>query len=160
VVYLAGPFAGFLLCAIVYGTHQWTGWGIGHGVPVAFLYAALVLVNLYWGILNLLPVFPLDGGQVARELCEAKQRGRGLQTALKISIGVAGAVAIYSLVCWFEIRNEGGPLTDNLPWWVPRGSIFTAILFALLAIQNYQFLQQFGRGIYYEAPDDRVPWER
>ena len=160
IVYLAGPLAGFMLLGVVYGTHRLTGWGGRHGIEIAHLYAWLFLVNLYWGIFNLLPVFPLDGGQVARELCEAKWRGRGLVVALKISIAVAGGVAIYSLLCWFEMKNQGGPITDNLPWWVPRGSIFTAILFALLAVQNYQFLQQVARAFYYEEPDDRVPWER
>jgi stage IV sporulation protein FB len=160
VVSLAGPTAGFILCGVVYGTHKLTGWGAGNGLPVTYFYLALILVNLFWGIFNLLPVFPLDGGQVAKELCEARWRGRGLLIAFKISIAVAAAVAIYSLVCAIEERSGGGPLTDNLPWWVPRGSIFTAILFAMLAVQNYQFLQQVGRGIYYEAPDDRVPWER
>jgi Zn-dependent protease len=160
VVSLAGPVAGFVLCGIVYGTHRLTGWGRENGLLVAQLYLWLVWVNLFWGIFNLLPVFPLDGGQVSRELCEAQWRGRGLQIALKISIVVAGAVAIYSLACWFETKNGGGPLLDNLPWWVPRGGIYTAILFVMLAVQNYQFLQQFGRGVYYEGPDDRVPWER
>jgi stage IV sporulation protein FB len=157
---LAGPAAGFILCGVVYGSHKLTGWGIGNGLPISYFYIALILVNLYWGILNLLPVFPLDGGQVAKELCESRWRGRGLLVALKISIAVAGMVAIYSLVCWFEMQRGGGPLTDLLPGWFPRGSIFTAILFALLAVQSYQLLQQVGRGIYYEGPDDRVPWER
>jgi Zn-dependent protease len=160
VVSLAGPFAGFVLCGVVYGTHKLSGWGrLENGLPVVSLYAWLIFVNLVWGVINLLPVFPLDGGQVSKELCEAKWRGRGLQIALKISIGVAAVIAIYSLVCAIEERSGGGPLTENVPWWA-RGTFYTAILFALLAVQNYQFLQQFGRGIYYEAPDDRVPWER
>jgi Zn-dependent protease len=160
-VALAGPFAGFVLCGLVYGSHKLTGWGSpANGAPVAFMYVVLVIVNLYWGVLNLLPVFPLDGGQVSRELCEAKWRGRGLQVALKISIGVAAAVAIYSVVTWIEMRSGGGPLTDLLPDWVPRGSIFLAILFVLLAVQSYQLLQQVGRGYYYEEPDDRVSWEK
>ena len=50
---------------------------------------------------------------MSRELCEAKWRGRGLQVALKISIGVAAAVAIYSLVCAFEAQSGGGPLTGE-----------------------------------------------
>jgi Zn-dependent protease len=161
VVSLAGPIAGFILCGLVYVTNEFSNWGGPKAQdPVQYLYRALLWVNLIWGIFNLLPVFPLDGGQVARELCEMRWRGRGLQFAFKISIAVAGVVAIYSLLCALEERSGGGPLTDNLPWWVPRGSIFTAILFAMLAVQNYQFLQQVGRGIYYEAPDDRVPWER
>ena len=128
--------------------------------PVAYLCWALIFVNLFWGIFNLFPVFPLDGGQVSRELCEAKWGGRGLRMSLQISIGVAAAVVIYSLLCAIEGRNGGGPVTDNLPWWFPRGSIFSAILFAILGVQNYQLLQHVGRGTYYEGPDDRVPWEK
>ena len=160
-VLLAGPFAGFVLCGVVYGSNKFTNWGSpANGEIVGFLCGVLVFVNLYWGILNLLPVFPLDGGQVARELCEGKWRGRGVQVALKISIGVAAAVTIYSLVCWMETRSGGGLLMKTLPWWFPRGDVFTAILFAMLAVQSYQLLQQVGRGYYYEAPDDRVPWEK
>ncbi len=157
---LAGPFAGFILCGLIYGSNKLTGWGVENGVPVAFLYVMLIVVNLYWGIFNLLPVFPLDGGQVSKELCEAKWRRRGLQAALKISIGVAAAVALYSLLCWIEMHRGGGPLNEILPWWFPRGGVFTAILFAMLAVQSYQLLQQVGQGYYYEAPDDKVPWEK
>lgn len=160
VVSLAGPVAGFILCGIVYGTHLFTDWGArANGRPVAVFYLMLVFVNLYWGILNLLPVFPLDGGQVSRELCEGKWRGRGLAISLKISFGVAIAVVIYSLVCEVDYRSRESFLAF-LPWWIPRGSVFTAILFGLLAAQSYQQLQFHGRGYYYEAPDDRVPWEK
>jgi Zn-dependent protease len=158
-VALAGPLAGFVLCGVVYGTHEATGWGVLNGPHVAFLYFTLVYVNLYWGIFNLLPVFPLDGGQVSKELCEARWGGRGLRVALKISIGVAIAVAVYSLVCVYETETRRAVL-DFLPPWFPRGSLWTAVLFALLAAQNYQLLQFHGRGYYYEAPDDRVSWEK
>ena len=74
---------------------------------------------------------------------------------------MAVAVTVYSLVCELEGRSGRAGLTSVLPWWVPRGSFFTAILFGLLAAQSYQILQQFrGGGFYSEAPDDRVPWER
>ena len=161
-VSLAGPLAGFILFGLVYGSDKLTDWSISGGVPIALLYIFLFQVNLYWNIFNLLPVFPLDGGQVSRELCEAKWRGDGLRVALKISIGVAAAVAAYSLLCEID-HKRGGELLGFLPWWFPRVSFFTAILFALLAVQNYQILQQLGPrggGYYYEGPDDRVPWER
>jgi Zn-dependent protease len=161
-VALAGPFAGFLLCGIVYGTHLATDWASpANGLPIRVLYLQLIFVNLYWGIFNLLPVFPLDGGQVSRELCEGKWRGRGLRISLQISIGVAAAVAVYSLFCDME-RRSGGDTLDSLPWWFPRGTLYTAILFALLAFQSYQLLQQVGGGggFYSEGVDDRVPWEK
>jgi Zn-dependent protease len=159
VVSLAGPVAGFLLCGLVWGSARLTDWPLKGGIPVLLLYFFLFSVNLYWGIFNLLPVFPLDGGQVSRELCEGKWRGRGLQVSLKISIGVAAAVAVYSLLCFVEERTDRDFL-GFLPLWLPRGSLWTAILFAMLAVQSYHLLQQVGRGYYYEAPDDRVPWEK
>ncbi len=159
---LAGPIAGFILCAAVYFSNEATQWGSGKfGIPLAYLCYSLIFVNLFWGIFNLLPVFPLDGGRVSQELCEWKWRGRGLVIAVQISVWVAGAVAVYCLLGEMELRNGGGPITSNLPWWVPIGSIFTAILFAMLAVQNYQLLQQLrNAGYYQEASDDRLPWEK
>ncbi len=158
-VYLAGPAAGFLLWGILYATNSASGWGLENGREVLILYASLVAVNLYWGIFNLIPVFPLDGGQVCRELCDGRWRGRGLRISLQISVWVAGVVAIYSLLCELEMRSGNKVVLHALPWWFPIGTLYTAILFAILGVQSCQLLQQLGRG-YYEAPDDRVPWER
>lgn len=158
-VSLAGPFAGFALCGLVYGSHLATDWGSPkNGLLVLNLYFWLVFVNLVWGIFNLLPVYPLDGGQVSRELCEAKWRGRGVLVSLKISIGVAATVAIYSLICELDQRSSESAL-KFIPFWA-RGTWYTALLFGLLAAQSYQLLQFHSRGYYYEAPDDRVPWEK
>src|SRR5207253_5715528 len=57
VVYFAGPVAGFLLCGLVW-------WGERHMNPFEerpLLWAAmqdLFVINLFWGIMNLLPVWP------------------------------------------------------------------------------------------------------
>jgi stage IV sporulation protein FB len=157
VVSLAGPAAGFVLCGIVYGTQREFGWANGNEY-LALMCIWLVVVNLYWGILNLLPVFPLDGGQVSRELCEAKWRGRGVVTSLKISVSVAATVAAYSLFCEVDARSGNGVL-GLVPYWL-RGDLFTAILFGLLAYQSYQLLQFHTGGYHFEPADDRVPWER
>ena len=125
-----------------------------------YFFTAIFVVNLYWGILNLFPVFPLDGGQVSRELCEAFWGGRGQRISLQISIGVAIAVAAYSLLCVMEERTQNHQLLSHLPRWFPRGDAYLGILFGLLAYQSYQLLQHLGRGVYYEAPDDRLPWEK
>lgn len=158
-VSLAGPVAGFLLCGLVYGSNKATSWGVENGDLVQMMCLWLIVVNLYWGILNLLPVFPLDGGQVSRELCEGKWRGRGVVVSLKISIGASVAVALYGLACEAGARSVSGALAF-LPWWIPPGDLFTAILFGMLAYQSYQLLQFHTRGYHFEPADDRVPWER
>lgn len=160
-VALAGPFAGFVLCGVVYGSDYATGWAAGNGTAVTVLYLQLVFVNLVWGVFNLLPVFPLDGGQVSREVCEGRWRGRGLLISLQVSVGVAAAVSAYSILCEMDRRSADGFL-DFLPWWLKLGSFYTAILFALLAVQSYMLLHQLGGrgGFYSEGLDDRVPWEK
>src|SRR3546814_20714972 len=47
--------------------------------------------NLWWSVANLLPIRPLDGGNVTAELF-------GLDSARRISIGVAIAGALYCFV--------------------------------------------------------------
>lgn len=157
-VALAGPIAGFILCGIVYFSNEFVPWARQGGPLIGSLFWYLFAVNLFWGLFNLLPVFPLDGGRVANEVCGAIWRRNGLRIALEISIGVAGLVALYSLACEFERHRDGGWLSA-LPWWVPRGSFWTALLFGMLAAQNYQILQQLQRqSTYWDS--DEPPWRR
>jgi stage IV sporulation protein FB len=92
----------------------------------------LIFINLMWGLVNLLPIWPLDGGQISRDLCEALWPDRGLTRALGISMTVAGLLAVHCFLV--VIGRQLVPLRI--------GSIYTAILFALLALQSYQLLQQ------------------
>jgi Zn-dependent protease len=157
IVSLAGPFAGFVLFGLVYGTNEAFGWA-AKGPELSFLYGQLFWVNLYWGLLNLLPVFPLDGGQVSRELCVMRWGTRGKRTSLQISFGVALLAVAYSLLCEIDTGQFGAGLTAELPGWVPRGSIFTALLFGFLAYGSYQLLQRIEWTDTHW--DDRTPFEK
>ena len=84
VVSLAGPAAGFLaaivgvlLSQVVAGPDL-----VETGIEI------LIYVNVLWGIFNLLPILPLDGGHVASDLF-------GLRNAQYLSL--AGAVALGAL---------------------------------------------------------------
>jgi Zn-dependent protease len=86
-------------------------------------------VNIGWALMNLLPVFPLDGGQIAMQLLMLRDSYGGMVRALQLSIGVAIVVALFALV---TMRGEG---------WYP------ALLFGSLAYSNYMSLAQIhGRG--------------
>lgn len=142
---LAGPGAGFLLAAwtvlllVVAGGKFWlllptmeTLAGFWHVVfpentpeGVRMLVLDLLYINIFWGLVNLIPVLPLDGGQVARDLLVHRDRHQGLIHALQLSIAV-GAVTAIGL-------------------WVGLGNERAAIMFALLAASNYLTLQQLGR---------------
>lgn len=159
-VALAGPGAGFVLCGIVYGSNEAFDWVLRSNSPeVIFLYFQLVFVNLVWGVFNLLPVFPLDGGQVCRELCGMKwSPTRATRVSLKISFGVALAVVAWSIFCAMDRSNMGAGVLTGLPWWVPRGTVYTMILFGILAYQSYQLLQRVEWTDTHW--DDRLPWEK
>jgi Zn-dependent protease len=138
---LAGPVAGFLLAAaaagaIVLAGHgenlHFIGWramrpvvfGLGHQRLDQFV-NDLFFVCLFWGLINLLPVFPLDGGQIARTLLVAAHPAGGYRASLVLSVLVAGGLAFIGAVQWHDL--------------------FFALLFGLLAYESLTLLK-FGTG--------------
>jgi Zn-dependent protease len=97
---------------------------------------AMILINLFWPILNLLPIWPLDGGMISREVCTGLSRENGLRISLGISLVVAALLAINSLVA---MKREE-PLIPVIGW-LFAGGIFMAVMFGLFAFQSLQMLQ-------------------
>ncbi len=166
-VALAGPVAGFLLCLLAYLTLGAVGWK-GEKVAVhAYLLNALYflyLMNLFWNLLNLLPILPLDGGRVFRELLamfgarNPDVFAHGLSFVVALLLGVYGALRLAGLI--------PAAVYDALPdWFVEwvRPGMFMTIWFALLAVNNFQLMQAARRQRQYEPPDDDTdtpPWRR
>ena len=61
------------------------------------VYGDLLYVNFGWGVLNLLPMLPLDGGNVMALLLGAATKGRGERPAHIVSIVVAAGSASLAL---------------------------------------------------------------
>jgi stage IV sporulation protein FB len=100
------------------------GGGVGNN-PNLFLLAWMMLqINFFWPIINLLPVFPLDGGQIALQVLSQHDPWAGAQRALWLSVIAGGAMAVFALVGMQQP--------------------FTALLFASLAASSYMTLQQMG----------------
>ncbi len=74
-------------------------------------------INLMWGLVNLLPVLPLDGGNVCRSVCVSISPFRGENIARTISIAFAGLAAVYFLM---------------------NHNTFAGVLFLSLAVSNLQ----------------------
>lgn len=96
VISLAGPFAGFLFGGIVFLSDK--------AAPDLFAgdfgqqtYIDLLFVNWGWGIFNLLPILPLDGGNVAYSIEQWVTKKPGGIIARAISLLVAGGVALWAL---------------------------------------------------------------
>jgi stage IV sporulation protein FB len=146
VVSLAGPVAGFCLAALAFAVARSVGaviqWRFYMFLPSISAWPAtptpasyywyvllndVLHVNFYWGLINLLPVYPLDGGQAARALFEQRNPYRGRRHSLICSAAVAGAIALSGVIL---------------------GSTFRLIVFGVLAVSSLQAL---------ETVRDRVP---
>lgn len=115
--------------------------------------ALLLDINLYWPLLNLLPVWPLDGGQISREVFSAINPRQGLRWSLGLSVLCAGLLAVNAL-----FAMNGKPL---IPYF--DGGMWTLVLFGSLALSSYQALQQLGQYDDDNTPsryERREPWEQ
>ncbi len=172
-VCLAGPIAGFLFLGVIFGLLWLRDPMIVpvyfsmacdfFGIPIPLDQEAfvrfheiagplefsivmdLIFINLMWGLINLLPIWPLDGGQVSRELCEMNFR-RGTVVSLNVSIVFAAFLSVCAI-----LDKTGHPI---LPF--RFGTWYTALLFGYLAWQSYQMLQ------YAQAPGNWTNdhWDR
>ena len=149
---LAGPFAGFLFAiliglAVALAGHklgiywdpteipfQASGdaassffggilvWEPFSSKQLNLLLRQLFFINILWGAVNLLPIYPLDGGQVARELCLLGNPRQGIILSLRISIIAAIAMAVV-----------------GIGW----KSLFLVVMFGYLAYSSYQILKAY-----------------
>jgi stage IV sporulation protein FB len=162
-VLLAGPLAGFLFTAVALAAQELRAPGLGRyylsvivgmfGLPAEaihairgdqnnlpdlshfehFLMVELCWINVAWGVLNLFPIWPLDGGQICREVLEGISPRHGTVWALTISAGVAAIIAVNSLLA-----------TNNKPHlpYLPAGGMWSVLMFGLLAYQSIVMLQR------------------
>jgi stage IV sporulation protein FB len=95
VVSLAGPFSALLLFGLPAVLLEMSG-----AVPAgdaAVVLRQVVWINVGWSLLNLVPVLPLDGGQVFLDVCDICTGGRGRRAAEVVSVAVAVVLAVVAL---------------------------------------------------------------
>ncbi|MEO2046375.1 MAG: site-2 protease family protein [Pirellulales bacterium] len=86
------------------------------------LISGLLQVNILWGCVNLLPIYPLDGGHVARELCQFWKPRQGIILSLQISMFCAAGMAILGFL---------------------SSGLFIALFFGYFAYMSYRTLQAY-----------------
>jgi len=137
---LAGPGAGFVLAAAIIGLLVVSGHpievrvGAPYGIDVrpegivgstllTYLIDFILFISIIWGLINLMPVYPLDGGHIAREIFLAVNPRDGIRQSLWLSAIAAVALAIIGALEW--------------------GSFFMALLFGYLAFTSYTTLRSY-----------------
>lgn len=129
VVILLMKAGGYAIPTYVPYISDWLRFGEGKGLASMPLYAtvdAILWPSIFWALLNLLPVYPLDGGQISRELFVLYSPREGMRNSLILSTIVGGLIAAYGLM---------------------NDQMMLGIMFAMLAFSSFQILQAFsGRG--------------
>ena len=127
IISAAGPMAGFGLYGAIfffryfsvrYG--MWDGFSEQARFYIGIAFHDLLFINLIWGLINLAPVLPLDGGHICEDICKTVKRSGGDVLAIQISMVVAGGLAVY----FFTHQQR-----------------YAGIMFALFAFFNYQAYQ-------------------
>jgi Zn-dependent protease len=99
IVSLAGPISALVLL----GLPAW--WLQANGSITSadgqVILGQIIWINIGWSVLNLLPILPLDGGNVMHSVLELITGGKGRRLAEVISIAVAGVVALLALRAGF-----------------------------------------------------------
>ena len=72
-----------------------------YGPLVAFILESTIYVNVFWGLLNWLPIRPLDGGHLLESLLEKVAPRRGEMIAKVVFIVTAAAALAFAL--WFRM---------------------------------------------------------
>ena len=134
IVSAAGPGAGLLLGGAIFGL---TTYLVSKSLmpDSAFLSAFIVQmlwVNIGWSIINLVPVYPLDGGQIIAAINGRDQMARTLKVSIAFGIAV--------IIIGFMMKLN-----------------FMSMLFAFLTMQNYQRLQGANRPMFGGFPGGGAP---
>ncbi len=135
---LAGPGSGFLLAAVLAAGLHAMGWLLIH-FPDGSLRDFMLLpiipnhekistfiffvfqITIWWGVINLLPILPLDGGQVAQQVFELLHPREAVRNSLILSVIVGGLMAFVAFAKWND-------------WYL-------GILFVWLTYSNFSGLQ-------------------
>ncbi|MDA0833049.1 MAG: M50 family metallopeptidase [Planctomycetota bacterium] len=105
------------------------------GEIAAYALSFSLFINFIWSLMNLMPVFPLDGGQISRNLLMWLSPRNGALYSVNLSILCAGGIALWAMRC--KYLNEGFFGLDPT---------FLAIMFAVLCYQSIQVRNMMQQG--------------
>ena len=116
--------------------------------PYSEIMKFLCWMNLFWNVINLIPIIPLDGGMLMREGCMLIAPVRGLWFAFGFSFLLGGVAAVYCLIA-ITMRRDLPTLVDPF---------FGILMFGSMSVQNFISMLQVKltpqRTPYHDRDDD------
>lgn len=95
IIVFNGPFFGFMLFLLA---SLFLRWDWSQSPTIYSILKITQVANLFWTVVNLLPVMPLDGGQLLRIVLEASFGLKGFRAALFIGTLISLAIALYFIL--------------------------------------------------------------
>ncbi|WP_165063544.1 metalloprotease [Paludisphaera rhizosphaerae] len=109
--------------------------GLGRDVSlIRETYVQMVQINLYWTLINLLPIWPLDGGQAAQVVMTQANPRNGLRWSHGVSFVTAGLIAIF-----LGVQSQ---------------DLFITLFMGYFAYINYEQLQRLHEASRFSKDDD------
>lgn len=134
VVTLAGPSAGLSLAVLAFVAALLAFPGLA-GEIIEYVFA----VNLFWSLFNLLPLYPMDGGQALASFL--KLFAPGIAYPVTFGLGLVGGAAMGVLALWASLQGYAG-------------TILLLFFAGLLVSQNLSMLQAWRRAVRGEDEPD------
>jgi hypothetical protein len=107
----------------------------------------LFVINLFTNIMNLLPIIPMDGGMIFKEVCCLLAPRGGLKFAFAWSFLLALGCTVYLLVV---VLVQYRFLSPNYALWYPFAfPEFSLLIFGMLAYRSWVTYQQLSRSERY-----------
>jgi Zn-dependent protease len=138
-VVAAGPGVQLLLAGAIYASARAFG-RPEPGSVGSLILTDLFVISLFWAVFNLLPVWPMDGGQLTKVILSMFSRRHGARWAHIISFLSAAVLAV---MAW--------------SWW---DEIYLAVFFGFFAIINLIQVQTLHQQARYGLDDDADWWRR
>lgn len=120
---LAGPFMNFVMAGISFLVLK-SGMPIAAEAEAEIFFNFFLFINLLWGIFNLIPLLPMDGGMALQSFMKAIKIKKAIEISIFISFAVLAAFAV---------------------WCINSGSLWNIALVIFFAYENYEIWQRHKR---------------
>ena len=142
-VSFAGPFVG-IVCG-TFGLAVWMAMPPNLSSHLQWTMAMFVYVNLGWSILNLVPILPLDGGNILAHFLQMISPRGGVRWARYISVGLvvalAGVLLLFTAADQARYEQERADANREAPVEQPFNPLFFLMFLGFFGFSNVQALR-------------------
>jgi Zn-dependent protease len=158
----AGPASGFILAAVLaLGLHYLGGYDVTifrHSwrdvvpvvdIPNRFLYAFVYFVleiSVMWGLLNLLPIYPLDGSHIAEQILVLTNPRDAIRQSLMLSVLVGGTMTAITFIPALKDAAQMMNRPHGVDFLALISLFFLPMFFFFLTYSNFMTLQSYQGG--------------